>query len=149
MINSIIHLLDRHFENTIPIYEEIRSWDNIGEKIFDDWYKRSIIDAFAFNFIRIQDIMSNKLFKYTLNLIGEYKNNMPFIDVINKMEKLELIKDANNWKNYRLLRNNLTHEYPDDHEDIIVNLNQAILAYKNIKKIYQNIKNYISKYEDK
>lgn len=148
MINSITNILDKHFDNIAPIYQEIKSWNNIKKEIFDDWHKKSIIDSFAFNFIKIQDLMGDKLFKYTLNLIGEYKDNMSFIDSINKMEKLELIKDAKNWKNYRLLRNNLTHEYPDDYEDIVNNLNQAISSYENIKDIYQNIKNYIAKYED-
>ena len=147
MINSITNILDKHFDNILPIYSEIKSCEKIDQNIFEDWHKRSMIDSFIFNFIKIQDLMGDKLFKITLNIIGEYRDNMSFIDVVNKMEKLELIKDSHNWRNYRLLRNNLTHEYPDDYEDIINNLNQAILAYDNMVNIYQNIKNYLIKYE--
>jgi uncharacterized protein with HEPN domain len=140
MIDKIIKTLDKYFANISPCYKEISSWGDIKEDFFDDWLKRSIIDSFIFNFIKIQDVMGDKFFKAVLDNLEEYKSNMSFIDVVNKLEKLELIKDAQSWRNYRNLRNNLTHEYPGNYDEVIDNLQKALMAYKNIKEIYLNIK---------
>ena len=69
MINSITNILDKHFDNILPIYSEIKSWEKIDQNIFEDWHKISMIDSFIFNFIKIQDLMCDKLFKITLNII--------------------------------------------------------------------------------
>ena len=147
LIDKIKKLLEKYFDNIKPVYQEISSWDDINVDVFDDWNKRAIIDSFIFNFIKIQDIMGDKLFKESLHILKEYKNNMSFIDVINKLEKLEFIEDANNWKDYRDLRNDLTHEYPDNYEDVILNLRKALNAYQHIYSIYKNIIKILDKYE--
>ncbi len=42
--------------------------------------------------------------------------------------------------NYREIRNILTHEYPDNEDEIIEGIKLALDAYKEIKNIYDNIK---------
>ncbi|MCK5871125.1 MAG: hypothetical protein KAG45_10945, partial [Methyloprofundus sp.] len=41
----------------------------------------------------------------------QYKDSMALIDCLDKLEKLEIITQADQWMNYRTIRNKLTHEY--------------------------------------
>jgi uncharacterized protein YutE (UPF0331/DUF86 family) len=62
-----------------------------------------------------------------------------FYEIV-KLERLEIIPSAEKWMNYREIRNILTHEYPDNEDEIIEGIKLALDAYKEIKNIYDNIK---------
>ena len=64
---------------------------------------------------------------------------MPLIDMLNTLERIEVINSTEDWIDYRKLRNNLTHEYPGNEKEIIDSLNSALDVYGNIKIIYNNI----------
>ena len=68
---------------------------------------------------------------------------MSLIDILDKLEKLEIIKDADHWINYRAIRNKLTHEYPDNQEEVIEGINLAIIYFEEISQVLNNIMNYI------
>ena len=69
---------------------------------------------------------------------------MSFIDVLDKLEKLEIISNSDNWINFRQLRNQLTHEYPDNISDIIDGINLAIDYFEVLKNDLYSIKEYIN-----
>ena len=47
---------------------------------------------------------------------------------------------ADKWMGYREIRNILTHEYPDNEDEIIEGITLAQTAYEEIRKIYQTLK---------
>ena len=49
-------------------------------------------DQLIYRFSQLQDTIGNKLFPLILQGLGEYSQNMPFIAIINKLEKLSMIK---------------------------------------------------------
>jgi hypothetical protein len=61
MVDKTINILDKYFENINPSYQAISKWQNITQENFDNWQERSIIDSFVFNFIKIQNMMDDKL----------------------------------------------------------------------------------------
>ena len=89
--------------------------------------------------------MGDKLFKELLKRVGEYKDSMSLIDVLDKLEKLEIMNDADKWIDFRVLRNKLTHEYPDNKEDVIEGIKLAIAQFAEIKTILGDIIKYIEK----
>ncbi len=147
IIINIIESLDLLFKKIEKQYIIIKEWKNIKENIFSDDEKVQIIDLFIYRFTKIQDMMGNKLFRIFLEEIGEYEKNMFFIDILNKLEKLELIEDAHKWKDYRDLRNILTHEYPDDYQELIKGIKNALIVYVEMKEIYIKLTNCLKKYE--
>jgi len=92
-----------------------------------------VIDSFIFRFIKIQDLMGNKLFKEVLEALGEYQVSMSMLDVLDRLEQLELLKSAELWMDYRNLRNVLTHEYPDNREEVIEGIQVALKVFHDIK----------------
>ncbi len=80
--------------------------------------------------------------KIFLDEIGEYKDNMSLLDVLDKLEKFEIINDSYKWMEYRNLRNKLTHEYPNNEEDIVEGIQLAMTVFDKIEIILDNIIDY-------
>ena len=100
------------------------------------------IDQFLFRFSKLQDTIGEKLFKTILLYLEEKVENKPFIDILNRLEKLELIDSANTWKELRNDRNDLAHNY-DDEPEITAEVINKIYSKKDILiDIFNNIKNY-------
>ena len=142
MLKETIQTTYVHFNRAKDNVEDIKKFP-VNLTIYEDKEKIKTIDAFIFRFIKLQDFMGDKLFKDILKIVGEYKDNMSLIDILDKLEKLEIIKDADNWINYRAIRNKLTHEYPDNQEEVIEGINLAIIYFEEISQVLNNIMNYI------
>jgi hypothetical protein len=100
------------------------------------------IDQYLFRFAKLQDTMGEKLFKLLLLFLDEEVENKPFADILNKMEKLLLIDDAQSWRTLRNIRNELSHQYDDDPEDMSIVLNKIFNEKSHIEAIYRDLKEY-------
>jgi hypothetical protein len=143
MLEETLEIIDINIKRAESDYKEIKSWNALMPQFFDDDNKRRVIDSFIFRFIKIQDLMGEKLFKEVLASLGEYKRNMSFIDILDKMEKLEIIDSADKWNDYRELRNGLSHEYPLNEEEIVKDIKLAATVFEDICNVYLNIIKYL------
>ena len=119
---------------------------NINEDFFADYSNQRIINSFLFNYIKIQDRIGAKFFKsvlYELKEISDY--DLPMIDVLNNLEKLGIMGSSDDWDRLREIRNIITHEYPQEIEERIENINLALQGYAMLKSIYTKIKEYCLK----
>ena len=143
MLEETLEIIDINIKTAESDYKEIKSWNALTPQFFNDDNKRRVIDSFIFRFIKIQDLMGEKLFKEVLASLGEYKRNMSFIDILDKMEKLEIIDSADKWNDYRELRNGLSHEYPLNEEEIVKDIKLATTVFEDICNVYLNIIKYL------
>ena len=143
MLKETIDAININFKRALSDCNEIKSWGGLMPVFFNDDNKRRVIDSFIFRFIKIQDLMGEKLFKELLTVLREYKRNMSFIDVLDRMERLEIIDNADKWNDYRELRNGLSHEYPANEDEIIKEINLAIIACEDINNLYLKIIEYL------
>jgi hypothetical protein len=81
-------------------------------------------DQLIYRFSQLQDTIGNKLFPLILDGLGEYVPNMPFIDILNSLEKLSIIKSAEQWLKLREIRNLVTHEYSGNEQEMVDALNE-------------------------
>lgn len=142
MLKETIETTYLHFNRAKDNYEEILTYQ-IDIDIYESREKIKTIDAFIFRFIKLQDFMGDKLFKELLKKIGEYKDNMALIDILDKLEKLEVIDKADRWLDFRFIRNKLTHEYPDNEEDVIEGIRLALLYFEEIEAVLKSIMKYV------
>jgi len=142
MISEIIEKVEIHKSRAKSALLEIKSWSVFDSDVFEDFEKIKTIDTFIYRFIKLQDMMGDKLFKIFLDEIGEYKDNMSLLDVLDKLEKFDIIDDSYSWMEYRKLRNKLTHEYPNNEQDIVDGIYLAIEAFEKIEAILNNIIEY-------
>lgn len=135
-------ILDLLLESCDIDFEILRD-SNIDRNFFSDYSNQRIVNSFFFNYIKIQDKIGTKLFKnvlYELKEIDDY--SIPMIDVLNYLEKLNIIEKADEWDRLREIRNNVKHEYPSDIDERIENIKLTLEGYSRLKKIYSNIKAY-------
>jgi len=126
MIAETFQTLDLHIGRANQAYDEVILFaEGLDTQALDDFDKVKVIDSFIFRFIKIQDLMGNKLFKEVLEALGEYQVSMSMLDVLDRLEQLELLKSAELWMDYRNLRNILTHEYPDNREEVLEGIQVA------------------------
>ena len=128
--------LDMHFDRIDAILPELQSYLPLQESDFQEIEKIKTIDFFIYRFTKIQDRMGEKFFPIILKELYEYKNSMSLIDVLHRLEKLGLLDSGDTWIDYRKLRNTLTHEYPDNEDEMIESIVLAIEVYENLKDIY-------------
>jgi len=84
----------------------------------------------------------NKLFKTVLVFLGEEIEGKPFIDILNQMEKIHLIDAANDWMKLRDDRNELSHNYENQPQEMSVALNKLYEKRLLLEAIYSKIKTF-------
>ena len=104
------------------------------------------IDQYLFRFAKLQDTLGQRIFK---TIVSEYVDNidlLSFIDILNYLEKIGILENANLWMKLRGIRNEISHQYDDDSEEMSQSLNSIIAQKDVIIEVYNKIKKF---YEDK
>ncbi len=92
------------------------------EKLLADETMVAILDQIVYRFSKLQDTLGKTL-RLFLSLKGENVENLTMIDVINLAQKRGIDINPDTWFEIRELRNLLTHEYEEEHEEIANVLN--------------------------
>ncbi|NCN44056.1 MAG: hypothetical protein CO158_02400 [Piscirickettsiaceae bacterium CG_4_9_14_3_um_filter_43_564] len=98
------------------------------------------MDQFLFRFAKLQDAIGQRFFKAILELLEEDVEGLPFIDLLNKLEKLNLIHSTAQWQSLREIRNAVSHEYDDSPELMAQVLNAVFMARIELFQIYAKLK---------
>ncbi len=96
-----------------------------------------------YRFTKLQDTMGSRLFRLMLTGLEEPNENLPFIDILLKLEKLGILVNHEQWLFLREVRNTVTHEYPFDKDELIAGLNQLIENVPVISSIWLSQYDYI------
>lgn len=98
------------------------------------------IDQFLFRFSKLQDAIGRRLFRTILIYLGEYDvESMPFIDILNRLEKLEIIENIDEWLMLREIRNELSHEY-NEGEETHKMINTIYEKRNELKNIFESVR---------
>lgn len=130
--------IDKQFSKIELIVSEIKSYLPLKTEDMEDIDRIKTIDSFILRFGKIQDIMGEKLFPIFLEELQEYKTSMSLIDILHKLEKLNIL-NTDDWIKLRQIRNTMTHEYPDNTNEIIATITSAIENFETMKNIYKLI----------
>ena len=102
-------------------------------------------DQLIYRFSQLQDTIGNKLFPLILEGLGEYTPNIPFIDVLNTLEKLSIIESAEQWLNLREIRKRVTYEYPGNLQEMVDALNELHQQAQVLSTTLDNLLVYIKR----
>lgn len=129
-----------NYKNELNMLYGLPLKENDIENIDNDKRLREIIDLIIFNFSKIQSLLGEKVFREVADvMLLEYKD---FLDLLSKLEK-NAILNVYEWKKLRIIRNNFSHEYPEEIEEITQNINEAIKNIEILKNVINNIKKYV------
>lgn len=145
MIDETCQTLELHFSRARQAHTEIMGFFNqLNIESLDNYEKIKVIDSFIFRFTKIQDLMGQKFFREILDSIGEFKPTMSFLDVLDRLEKLELIESAEAWVQLRNLRDVLTHEYPDNRQELLEGIKLSVQSFTEVSIAYQRLNDYLA-----
>ena len=107
----------------------------------------AILDQFILRFSKLQDSMGAKLFPETLELAKEQGELKVFLDKLYRLEKIGAIESADNWLILREVRNQFSHDYPDDPELQVATINKAYTLSSDLLSTLKDIENFIARYK--
>lgn len=99
----------------------------------------AVLDQFLYRFAKLQDCIGLRLIPAVYALLESDTSAHPFIDILNRLEKLGVLTSAADWQYFRSLRNNFAHEYPDRPEDIVHGLNALYASWDRFMMLYMKI----------
>lgn len=100
------------------------------------------LDQFLFRFAKLQDAMGSRLFLAVDWLISGKNEARPFFDILANLEKYHAIESADSWQAFRELRNNLSHEYPDNAAESAITLNLLFAQWPAFRGIYTRLRDF-------
>lgn len=126
-----IHYASKQIKELFPLtvnrYKDITE-ANIGN-----------IDQLVFRFTKLQDELGNNTFRFLLEFLQEDSTGKPFRDILNTLERLQIIDSSDTWLSLRELRNDLAHDYPMMIDETIDKLNYLFLQLPLIENILKTI----------
>jgi hypothetical protein len=97
------------------------------------------LDQLVFRFGRLQDATGTRLLPALLQLTQEWRDNEPFLDKLNRAEKLGMLPSAEQWQLLRELRNQTAHEYPTQPELVLLNLSRLVAHVPMLEQAYDQL----------
>jgi hypothetical protein len=127
-LNSIINECDVHAQRLRLAYDHLLPMFPIKEEQLPSLSPTqvSFLDQLIYRFSKLQDAMGAKLFPMLVGMLQQDTDKMTFIDILNRLEKAELLPNARDWQLMWAFRNHLTHEYPDNPKLMVSNLNASL-----------------------
>lgn len=123
--------------NFFPV--NIQSYGKLSEEEVEH------IDQMIYRFTKLQDSMGLRLFPLVYEFVTGDSRRLPFMDILNGLEKYGVLTSVEKWQEYRALRNQLAHEYPNREQEIVDNLNllvseliEFLEIFKHVEAFYQN-----------
>lgn len=117
--------------------------NELNEVFFTTLDKQRLLNSFLFNFSKLQDKIGAKLFRQVLIELKEIEDeSAPMRDILNILERLEIVKSAAQWDKIREIRNSLAHDYPNSLSEKISSVRLALEGYQMLKEIFLQLRNY-------
>ena len=143
-LEKLIKECDKHLERIKHAYAKMAVFMPLSAsryaQLTDDEVEH--IDQYLYRFSKLQDVIGEKLFVLILEFLKEENiKAKPFIDILNRLEQLDLLEDKNVWLELRKIRNTISHQYEDEPEQASAALNAIYSAKPTIETIYFALKN--------
>lgn len=106
----------------------------------------AVLNQFTTRFAKLQDAMGAKLFPAVLELTKEQGEFAAFIDKLNLLEKIGAIPSAERWLLLREMRNQFSHDYPDDPAIQSAILNKAYNLADDLLAVLGQVERFARKY---
>lgn len=100
------------------------------------------LDQFIYRFTKLQDSMGTRLLPSLYRFFENSSQQIPFLDILNRLEQLEIITSVENWQFFRNLRNNLAHDYPESVDQTVLTLNALYSKWRNMEELYHQAREY-------
>jgi len=143
-LTETLTICDLHFQRMMFAFNSINKYFPLTEFNFSQIspIELALFDQLIYRFSKLQDSMGTRLFKQVLEALEEDVSGLPFIDILYKLEKLNLLENAKDWISLRQTRNTISHEYPFYKDIQIEELNLLPEEVEKLSGIWLKLKAY-------
>jgi hypothetical protein len=143
-LTETLAICDLHHQRMMFAWESIEKYFPLTGIILSriSPIELALFDQLIYRFSKLQDSMGSRLFKQLLEALEEDISGIPFIDILYKLEKLNLLDDAKDWVALRQIRNTISHEYPFLKEVQMEELNLLPEEVVKLAAIWSKLKEY-------
>jgi hypothetical protein len=102
-LTETLAICDIHHQRMMFAFENVKKYFPLSESNFGQisQLEMALFDQLIYRFSKLQDSMGTRLFKQLLEALEEDVSGLPFIDILYKMEKLNLLENAKDWVKLR------------------------------------------------
>jgi hypothetical protein len=146
-LKETLAICDVHHHRMMFAFNNIEKYFPLTEEVLIQIsdIELALFDQLIYRFSKLQDSMGTRLFKQILELLQEDISGLPFLDILYKLEKLNLLENAKDWIMLRQTRNTVSHEYPFYMEIQVEELNLLPLEVVKLSSIWINLNEYVLK----
>ena len=148
IINRQLQKVQKHFD-ALKEYKEfiekvgfefsIEEFNNL------DTPQKAVLEAYLKRFSSLQDYLGAKVFKTLLDISGISYTKMS--EVLTLVEKEEIIS-LDKWIEFRNVRNELEHDYPDELEEALKDLKYCVESFDYMQEVVKNVFNFARRYDE-
>jgi hypothetical protein len=144
-LSETIAICDLHHHRMMFAWGSINKYFPLEEKVFSELtqIELALFDQLIYRFSKLQDSMGSRLFRNLLEALEEDVSGLPFIDILNRLETLNLLDSAKEWIALRQTRNTISHEYPFYKEVQIEELNLLPEDVIKLSSIWRKFREHI------
>ncbi len=129
--------------HTLALRDALKDIETLGplsqDQVSENKSLRRILDQFAYRYTRLQDDMGSKLLPALLEALGEDIASLANIDRLNRLEQLGWISSSEEWLDLRRIRNEFTHDYPQNTDEKLQKLTSAFKAAQRLQEIFSEL----------
>jgi hypothetical protein len=146
-LTETLAICDLHYQRMIFAWGSIEKYFPLTEVTLSQIspIELALFDQLIYRFSKLQDSMGSRLFKQILEALEEDVSGLPFIDILYKLERLDILNDAKEWIVLRQTRNTISHEYPFFKEVQMEELNLLPEEVVKLAAIWSKLKEYTLK----
>ncbi len=147
-IKNQLKKVKAHYKALKEFYDAIEELDfdfsvNSYEKL--EIPQKALLEAYLKSFSSLQDYLGAKVFKGLLDAPGISYTKMS--EVLTLMEKEEII-DLDKWIEFRNIRNELEHEYPDEIEETLKDLRYCVESFTYMQEVVRRVFAFAGSYDE-
>lgn len=142
-LEDYMQVADLHAQRLNAALHQIEPFAPITPQEFKTFSDQQVafLDMASTRFGKLQDIIGARIFPLILEKLAE--DAPSFIDKLTKLEKLGYIADHNWWMQLREVRNQITHDYPNNYEVLAVHFNQLLQYSAELLAYWKGLKERI------
>ena len=145
-IKNQLKKVEAHYKALKEYYKAIKDMDfDFTISSFENLQtpQKALLEAYLKRFASLQDYLGAKVFKSLLDMAGiSYTKISEVLTIIEK----EQIINLDRWIEFRNIRNELEHDYPDEIEEALSDLKYCIDSFDYmqsvVKKVFEFARNY-------
>lgn len=99
-----------------------------------------VLDQTLYRLIKMQDSLGLRLIPTLYRVIEPQAGDIPFIDMLRRLEKLGILTSEEDWQRFRRYRNSVTHNYPGSQKQAAIALNELLGELPMFLALYRQLR---------